>query len=49
VGQRLGIGEIVNRYEFNVVAAESGPDDIPANAAKAIDTYFYCHLFSCLE
>jgi hypothetical protein len=49
VRQRLGVGEIVNRHEFHVVAAQSGPNDIPANAAEAVNTYFDCHVFSCFE
>ena len=45
--ESLGIGEVVYRDEFDVVPVQTRPDNIPANAAEAVNTYFYCHFFSC--
>ena len=49
VRQRLGIGQVVNRHEFDVVAVQTRTNDIPADPAEAINTYFDCHCFSCVE
>jgi hypothetical protein len=43
VGQCGGGGEIVNGYEFDVRVAESGAEDVAADAAEAVDTNFNCH------
>ena len=48
VRQRFRIGQIVDRDEFHVTPVQCRPDDIPANAAKAVDTHFYCHFVSCI-
>ena len=45
VRQGLRVGEVVDRHEFHVIAAQTGTDDIPADAAEAIDAYFDCHVF----
>ena len=46
VRQRLGVGEIVDRYKLDIVPVQGRPDHIPANAAEPIDANFYSHFFS---
>ena len=48
VSQRLCIGEIVHRHEFHVIPVQTRADDVPANAAEAINANFYSHLFLLL-
>ncbi len=40
VGQGLGVGKVVYRDEFYIVPIETRADDIPANAAEAVNAYF---------
>ena len=47
VRQRLGVGKIVDRDEFHIIAVQTRANDIPADAAEAVDSYFHCHFFSC--
>jgi hypothetical protein len=49
VRQRLGIRKIVYGDKFHVVPMQTRANDIPANPAKTIDSYLYCHTFSCLK
>jgi hypothetical protein len=49
VRERLRIGKIVHRYEFHVFPVQTGANDIPANAAEAVNSNFYCHFFSCFN
>ncbi len=44
--QRLGIRQIVDGHEFDVVAMQGRPDHVPADAAETVDAYFYSHFFS---
>ena len=44
--QRLGIGEVVDRNEFQVLVGERGAENVAADAPEAIDTYFDCHFAS---
>ena len=46
VRQGFRIGKIVHRDEFDVLPVEARPDDVPANAAEAINANFHCHVFS---
>jgi hypothetical protein len=41
VGQGLGVGEIVDCDEFDFGPVQTRPDNVPADAAKAVDRYFY--------
>jgi hypothetical protein len=43
--QRLRIGNIVHRHEFDIFAVETSADHIPANTAEAINANFDCHFF----
>ena len=49
VRKRFGIGQVIDRYKFNVVVMQTRTNDVPADPAEAINTYFYCHCFSCLN
>src|ERR1700687_4509273 len=46
VSQRLGIGQIVDRHELDVLVLERGAQDVAADAAKSINPYFYSHVSS---
>jgi hypothetical protein len=48
MSQSLGVGQIVDRHEFHVIPVQTRTNDITADAAEAIDTYFDCHEFSCV-
>ena len=43
VRQRLGIGKIVGRDEFDLRVIQPGADYISADAAEAVDSHFDCH------
>jgi hypothetical protein len=43
VRQRLGVGQVVGRYEFNIRIVQACPDDVSSNAAEAVDSYFNGH------
>ena len=43
VGQCGGGSQIVNGDEFDVGIADCRAEDVAADAAKAVDTNFYCH------
>ena len=43
VGESGGIGEIVNGDEFDFRIVQGGANDIAADAAEAVDTYFHGH------
>ena len=49
VRKRLGVGQVVDRHEFDVVVMQTRTNDVPADPAEAINTYFDCHCFSCLK
>ena len=49
VRQRLGVGKIVGRDKLDIVPVQTGAEYIPADAAEAIDAYFDCHFFSCVD
>src|ERR1019366_6204475 len=44
--QRLGIGEVVDRNEFQILVGERGPQNVAADAPETIDAYFDCHFAS---
>jgi hypothetical protein len=44
VRKSLGIGEIIGGDKFDVVAMQTSADYISSNAAKAVNTYFDCHM-----
>jgi hypothetical protein len=44
--QRLGVRQVVHRYEFDIIPVEGRPDYIPANTAEPIDANLYSHFFS---
>jgi hypothetical protein len=46
MGQGFGVGQIVDRHEFHVIPVQTRTNDIAANPAEAIDTYFHSHDFS---
>jgi hypothetical protein len=46
VRQRLGVGQVVDRHEFQILVLERGPQNIAADAPKAVDAYLDCHTFS---
>ncbi|MGH9719027.1 MAG: hypothetical protein ACRD8O_02355, partial [Bryobacteraceae bacterium] len=46
--ERPGIGQIVDRDEFNVTAVDSCANDIPADTAKAVDRNFHWHVWGSL-
>jgi hypothetical protein len=46
VRQCFRVGKIVHRRKLNVVPVEARSDDVPADAAKAINANFHCHIFS---
>jgi hypothetical protein len=43
MGQRLGVGEVVDGHDIERRIAERGPKDVAADAAKTVDAYFDCH------
>ena len=43
VRQRLGVGQVIRRYEFNIRIVQACPDDVSSNAAEAVDADFYGH------
>ena len=43
MGQRLGVGEIVDRDEFQVRVIERRTKNVAADAPEAVDAYFDCH------
>jgi hypothetical protein len=43
VSQGLGVGQIVDSDKFDIRPMQTCPDDVPADAAKAVDRYFYWH------
>jgi hypothetical protein len=47
VRQSLRIGNVIYRHELHIVPVQACTDNIPANAAEAVNTYFDCHFFSC--
>ena len=49
VRQRCGIGQIVYRYEFHIIPVQTRADNITANAAEAINSYFDCHYLLLYE
>jgi len=49
VRQRFGVGQVIDRHEFDVVVMQTRTNDVPADPAEAINTYFDCHCFSCLK
>jgi hypothetical protein len=44
VGESRGVGEVIHGDEFDLGIVQSGADDIPANAAEAVDTNFHGHV-----
>ena len=44
--QCLGVGEVVDRDEFEVLVGERGAQNVAADAAEAVDAYFDCHFAS---
>ena len=46
VRESLGVGKIVHRHEFNVGTVKGRADDVPADAAEAINANLDCHVFS---
>src|SRR5439155_9348804 len=44
--QRMGVGDVIHRHELDVVAAQARPQDVAADAAKAIDADRDCHTMS---
>jgi hypothetical protein len=49
VRKRLGIGQIIDRYKFDVSVVQTRTNDVPADPAEAINTYFDCHCFSYVK
>src|SRR5215467_3657062 len=43
------VGDVVDGYDFDIFIADGSAVKIPANAAKAVNAYFYCHNCSSLE
>jgi len=43
MSESLGIGEIVDRDEFEVLVGERGANDIAPDAAETINANFDCH------
>ena len=41
--QSLGVGQIVDRDEFDVRLADASPNHVPADTAEAVDAHFHCH------
>src|SRR5262245_26393651 len=46
VGERMGVGEIVDGDEVNLAIAERRPHDVPADAAEPVDSYPDSHRMS---
>ena len=46
--QRLRIGKIVDRHEFQIRVIERGAQNVAADASEAVDANFDCHGFSVL-
>ncbi len=43
VRERVGVREVVDRDEVDVVVAERRPQDVPADATEAVDADLDCH------
>ena len=44
--QRLGAGQIINRYDVNFLVIECGTKNVAADAAKSVDAYLNRHVTS---
>jgi len=43
VGQRFRIGEIIHRYDVDVLIGECGAQHVSSDASKSINANFYGH------
>src|SRR5271170_3289461 len=48
VGERLRIGEIVDRHEFDIGILERGAQNIAPDASETVNAYFNSHLASVM-
>ena len=46
VSQSLGIGEIVDRDEFDIAVIERSSEHVPPDASESVDAYLDCHVAS---
>ena len=46
VGQSLGIGQIVDRHEFDIAVIERSSEHVAPDASESVDAYLDCHLAS---
>ncbi len=46
VSQGFGIGEIVDRNEFDIAVIERSSEHVSPDASESVDAYFNCHFAS---
>src|SRR4029077_6319 len=46
MSQRLRIGKVVDRNEFDIAVIERSPEHISPDASESVDSYFNCHVAS---
>ncbi len=46
MGQGLGVGEIVDRHEFDIAVIERSAKHVSPDASESVDSYFNCHFAS---
>jgi len=46
VGESSGVGEIVDRYEFDIAVIERSSEHVPPDASESVDAYLNCHFAS---
>jgi hypothetical protein len=49
MGERLGVGQIIDCDEVNLLVSQSRPQDVAPDPAKTIDANFDCHFSSPVQ
>jgi hypothetical protein len=49
MGERLGIGQIVDGDEFKVLISERRAQNVATDTSESINTYFYGHVASRIK
>ncbi len=48
MSQCLGIGEVIDRHEFQVFPVQTCPKDMPTDSTKSVNSNPDCHIVSSL-
>ena len=49
VGQRLGIGEVIDRHDLDVLGRQRGPEKDTTDPPEPVDSHSHCHVRSSLS